>query len=102
MLTTKNGQLAAVELLLAAGVNVNAKDMTNHTSLMFTAKGSHVDIVRALIEHGARVDAFADDNCNALILAVAKDHFEVAKLYSCLRRTALPQTRNCGTKQNHI
>ena len=72
MTCARGGVLAAVNALLATGVNVdvNAKEAYHgQTALMWAAWEGHTEIVRALIEHGADVHARTTTAYTALLLA---------------------------------
>ncbi|HEY0962204.1 MAG TPA: ankyrin repeat domain-containing protein [Pseudomonadales bacterium] len=49
--------LAAVDVLLAAGADPNVADPNGETALHLAAKALHPGIVRALVAHGASLDA---------------------------------------------
>ena len=53
MLASRNGHLAAVELLLSAGANLDTVTKLNSSSLHMSATYKHVEVVRALIAHNA-------------------------------------------------
>ncbi len=54
----RTGDLAAVTALLAAGADVNAKESINdQTALMWAVGQQHADVVRALVEVGADIQA---------------------------------------------
>ncbi len=77
-------KLAIVEMLLAAGVDVNIRQPSNgyysgglassdgHSALDFASERGYVSILRALIRCGVDVDA-RDDHCSALHLAAWRD-----------------------------
>lgn len=50
------GNLELTELLLAAHVNVNHKDIVGYSALHTAVKTQHVDIVRLLLSHGADIN----------------------------------------------
>src|SRR5690606_36397494 len=53
--------LAAVELLLELGADVNAQDTAEgRTALMGAAHKGRTDVIRTLVEHGADLDAHED------------------------------------------
>lgn len=51
-----NGNIPALELLLAQGININTVDMQNATALHHAALGNHKPAVIFLLQHGARRD----------------------------------------------
>jgi len=50
------GELAAVDLLLAHGADVNGVDGEHFSPLMLAAMAGHVDVVTTLIGRGAKID----------------------------------------------
>lgn len=57
------GRLAAVELILARGFDVNARDRGDNSYAMhWAAAAGHVDVVRRLIEAGGDVIGHGDDH----------------------------------------
>src|SRR5438876_996954 len=52
------GRLDAVKVLAAGGANVNAREWwLGETALMWAAAENHGDVVRALVEAGAEINA---------------------------------------------
>jgi len=58
--------LDAVNVLLAAGADPNAADPNKETALHYAAKALHPGIVRALVAHGAKLDAQDKDGLTPL------------------------------------
>ncbi len=73
------GDLEAVEGLLAAGVEVDARDKYGQTALMLAARHGHSSVVTALLANGAGKDITAKYGLSALMLAVVNHHVEIAK-----------------------
>jgi ankyrin repeat protein len=70
MTCARSGSLAAVRTLLAVGPDVNAKEPAqNQTALMWAAAEHHSDIVRALIEAKANLQARTKNGFTALHFA---------------------------------
>ena len=77
-----NGDLAAIELFLVAGIDVDvevtivsgifSRSMT--TALTAAAREGHAEVVEALLGGGAYVDAVAADGSTALMLAADGGH----------------------------
>ncbi|CAN0409601.1 unnamed protein product [Ectocarpus sp. 12 AP-2014] len=66
-LAAGRGHIAIVKSLLVAGVNVNLRPAYSDESALDAAfQGGHADIVTALIQHGAFVDATDSRGCTAL------------------------------------
>ena len=58
MFAARNGNPAAIKLLVAAGADVNAKEaLRSTTALMWAAEEGHAAAVKALVELGADVSA---------------------------------------------
>ena len=77
-----NGNSAIIELLLKAGVDVNAPlSKFNDTALMMAARTGKPDAVRVLLEHGAKVNAKETwGGTTALMWAVSEKHPAVVQL----------------------
>ncbi len=72
----------AVELLIAAGANINLKNKCNRTALMYAAMDKRgIDIVKLLIASGANIDIKDDSGKTALIYAaMEKRGADIVKL----------------------
>jgi ankyrin repeat protein len=58
MLASRSGSVAAVNMLIARGANVNAHEGTRgQTALMWAVNNVHPEITRALLDHGADLRA---------------------------------------------
>jgi len=76
----QQGRKQAVDLLLAAGADVNAKDKYGKTPLHHAARLGRTDIVEALLHNGAKVSASDEDWSTPLHEAAMKDHTDLASL----------------------
>lgn len=56
MLAAKKGYGDMIELFLAYGADINARDSVDRSALYFAAIQGHSDVVRVLVERGAKVD----------------------------------------------
>src|SRR5688572_2157540 len=68
--------VAALQDLLTAGADIDARDEHGQTALMLSALAGHTDVVKFLIEHGAALDHTAKFGLSALMLAVINGHVE--------------------------
>lgn len=79
------GLLPFVELLVEIGIGVNESNSENyphHTAVCSAASAGHLEIVRWLLDHDARINWTIDgeSKCPALLTAVSEGHFEIVKL----------------------
>ncbi len=75
------GVVPAVQMLMARGADVNAKDSwRGQTPLMWAAAENHADLIKVLLAGGATVDARTNGNFTALMFAVRQDAREAAGL----------------------
>src|SRR4029079_3130923 len=73
-----NGDAAIVDLLLKAGANPNQSLPGGETPLMTASRTGALDVVRALLSHGATVDAQDERRGQtALMWAAAEGHAAV-------------------------
>ncbi|MDB4341697.1 ankyrin repeat domain-containing protein [bacterium] len=76
----EDGNLEAVKQHLAAGTDVNAKDVDGWTPLHNAASGGHKEIAELLIANGADMNANSDNGGTPLDWAIKKKHAEIADL----------------------
>lgn len=74
MLAARAGYLDAVELLLAAGADLEAKGPYNVRPLMFAAGSGHFAVVQRLVEKGASISARAENGTIAELEAYSYGH----------------------------
>lgn len=77
MLASLEGHLEIVDLLLAAGANVDDIDEYFYTALMFASARGHLDVVERLLAAGAEVNMVGISSRTALDFANDKDHREI-------------------------
>ena len=73
-------QPALVELLVAAGADVNALDKLGYPALVFAALNGLDETVRILLRNGADVDAQDEDGDCALMAAVSQGHLNTVRI----------------------
>jgi len=76
----KRGDIHTVHVLVARGIDVNARDRYGQTALMLAAHAGYYEIVEALIASQADLNITAKFGLNALMLALIAGHADVAKL----------------------
>ena len=74
---SEDGHLAIVELLLAHGADVHAKNQEDETALEFASENGHAAVVEVLLAHGADVHADTD---RALIAASQNGNVAVVEV----------------------
>lgn len=74
------GDLEKIKNLAAQGVNLNARNILSYTPLMIAATSMNPDVVKALLELGARPDEQDSSGETALRRAVNEGHIDNLKL----------------------
>ncbi len=93
-IASHRNHVAIVELLLEKNADPNLRDEEGNTPLMHAAS---VEIARALVERGARIDAINDAGWDALDIARGDNNKEVAAfLKSQGAGTSIPKVRRAG------
>ena len=69
------------------------------TPLLFATRQGHIDVVRLLLDEGAKIDEPASDGSTALFLAIVNAHWELAAFL--LERGADPNTDGRGITPLH-
>ena len=81
----KSGDLDKVNQLIAGGsIDINYQDNGDNTALIWAAYKGREDVVKALIEAGAKLDIQDNGGETALTLASWKGHKGVAKALSLI------------------
>ncbi len=70
----RTGDVAAIERLVAAGADVNAKSSKGRTPVHWAAASGQVSAIRALAKAGAAIDAGDEERYTALALAARQGH----------------------------
>lgn len=76
---SRHGHLQIIKLLLAKGVDVNAKSQYERTALSEASGSGHLEIVKLLLAKGADVNAKDDSGRTALIFAAAEWNVEIVQ-----------------------
>jgi ankyrin repeat protein len=71
---------AAVDMLVHAGADVQARSKGGFTPLLFASREGQINAARVLIEAGANVNDAMPDGTSALVVAVTSAHYELAAL----------------------
>jgi ankyrin repeat protein len=74
------GNLAKVRQAIDSGHDVNLQGANCYTALHAAAENGHLDVIKLLLEHGARVEARLDNGETPLDLAIAAGKEEAARL----------------------
>jgi|GEM_PF-1136955 len=80
MYAAGRGQTEAIELLIAHGADVNAKNKAGWTALMSAALNGQTEAVRLLIDRGADIEAKDMGGLTALIFAAMNGQTEAVRL----------------------
>jgi ankyrin repeat protein len=76
----QNGDIRGVQGALASNVDVNALDAKGHRALILAIAYGHVDVVRALLAHGANPNLPDTHGTTPLGAAHARGNFEILKV----------------------
>ena len=72
--------LAAIDALLTAGADINARDQHGQTALMNAATNGQAEVVRLLADRGADLNHRAKYGLTAVMLAVVRGHADVVRI----------------------
>lgn len=79
-LALEAADLAAIDALLTAGADINARDQHGQTALMNAATNGQVEVVRLLADRGADLNHRAKYGLTAVMLAVVPGHRDVVRI----------------------
>lgn len=98
MTCAQTGSVDAAKALLDHGAEVNAKESwQEQTALMMAVAGRHREVVRALIERGANVQARSKDGFTPLLFAAREGDIEVGRLLLTAGANVNDAARDGGT-----
>ena len=80
MWAAAEGNTAAVDVLLEAGADLDAKSNGGFTPLLFAVRNAHIDTAVTLLKRGANVNDVAPDGSSALSMAAVNAYFELASV----------------------
>jgi ankyrin repeat protein len=90
--SAEKGDLKAVQLFLAAGIDVNAQNASGFTALMAAAKNGRMEVVNKLLDQKVNVDAQSKQGVTALMLAAENNQSEIVNLL--LKKNADPNLQD--------
>ncbi|XP_063406214.1 kinase D-interacting substrate of 220 kDa-like [Mytilus trossulus] len=76
----KNGRVEELKLCLANGANIDFKDYSGQTALMWAAWWGHVEVCQLLLENRCNKDITDVYGETALMWAASRGHVEVCRL----------------------
>ncbi len=76
----RTGDITAMDGVLSAGGDIDARDRYGQTALMVAAARGDAAVVAWLVEHGAGLDHTAKYGLSALMLAVIRGHHDVVRV----------------------
>lgn len=74
------GDLSKIKRLIASGVNINSKDFSNKTPLMYAAEDGAIETIEYLIKNGANINDTDVRGDSALIIAVKNNNIKASKM----------------------
>lgn len=80
MRACQEGHYQNVQLLLAAGANVNRRNRAHLTALLLASQRGHARICKLLLKHQAELDARTPNHSTGLALACKRGHVDVVKV----------------------
>jgi ankyrin repeat protein len=75
-----NGDLASVRAMIEAGADVNSRDPSGYSALMYASRHGHLEIVRLLLARSAEVNAADKAGRSALREAAGMGHAQIVAL----------------------
>jgi hypothetical protein len=69
-----------IHFLIAAGVDINQKDINGNTALQIACDKGYTNIVRLLLDSSAQVNVSNNNGCSPLVSALKQGSLEIVKL----------------------
>ncbi len=88
IIRASEGNIEALQALLAEGININAEDEHGNTALMIAARFDQATAVEFLLRPGARTDVRNRNNQDARALALSIEQSDIAELLLEHNRTS--------------
>ena len=76
------GDIRAIEMLVAAGAEVDARNEHGYTALQHAVEQGHLPVVQRLVELGASTEVLTDDGLSPLQEAEILKHHDIAAFLS--------------------
>lgn len=73
------GDIRKIKEFLNSGVNINSKDFSNKTPLMYAAEDGAIEIIDYLLKNGANINDIDIRGESALIIALKNHNIKAAK-----------------------
>ncbi|WP_295162859.1 ankyrin repeat domain-containing protein [uncultured Brachyspira sp.] len=74
------GDLNKIKKLISSGVNINSKDFSNRTPLMYAAEDGAVETIEYLLKNGADINETDVKGDSALIIAIKNNNIKASQL----------------------
>lgn len=89
-------RLPMAEMLITAGIDINARDRTDATAMHSAVQASRLELVRLLLQHHAEVDAVDKSGRTPLMLAAVAEPTNLPILRELLNAKADPNIADSG------
>lgn len=74
------GDLSKIKKMISSGVNINSKDFSHKTPLMYAAEDGAVETIEYLIKNGANIDEIDVRGESALIIAIKNNNIKASQM----------------------
>lgn len=79
IITARRNSLRCLEYIFTLNPNINAQDNAKWTALMYACFFGYKEFVEELIKHNPDLNRLNSENENAFMIAIKRDHLEIAK-----------------------